>query len=66
MTNDGKVAHALEIEAGGKEFETDSIPPGGRASLKVDLEPGTYEWYCPVGDHKDRGMEGEIVVGGGS
>ena len=21
--------------------------------------------YCPVGDHRDRGMEGTIIVGGG-
>lgn len=28
-------------------------------------EPGEYTWYCPVGGHKDEGMEGKITVAGG-
>ena len=33
--------------------------------LKVDLDkPGRYVWYCPVGDHRERGMKGTITVKG--
>ena len=35
---------------------------GGKASVTADLEAGTYEFYCPVGNHKDGGMEGTLTV----
>lgn len=67
IRNAGKIAHALEVEGPEGEVETKEIAPGGRATLKADLrKAGRYEWYCPVGDHKDRGMKGEITVGGGA
>lgn len=61
-TNDGDTDHALEIEGNGVEEETDTIGPGESASVTVDLEPGTYEMYCPIDGHRDQGMEGEISV----
>jgi len=65
--NKGTVTHALELEGHGVEAETDSIDPGDSATLKVDLEDsGSYELYCPVGDHEDRGMKGSVVVGSAS
>jgi uncharacterized cupredoxin-like copper-binding protein len=64
IENRGKVDHALEIELPDGEIDTDSIPPGESETIKADLEPGTYRWYCPLADHADRGMEGEIVVAG--
>ncbi len=36
--------------------------PGSSGTLTVDLKPGTYEFYCPVANHKEMGMEGEITV----
>ncbi len=66
--NTGQVAHALEIEGQGIEKETENIEPGQTAKLKVDLERGTYDLYCPVDGHKQRGMDGQIKVavrGGG-
>ena len=66
VENAGKVAHALEVEGPGGEVETDRIEPGTDATLKADLgKPGRYEWYCPIGDHRDRGMKDEITVAGG-
>jgi uncharacterized cupredoxin-like copper-binding protein len=63
VTNDGQTAHALEVEGPGEEVETEDIAPGESAQLTVDLgEPGTYEMYCPVDNHKEMGMEGEITV----
>ncbi|HEX2097708.1 MAG TPA: plastocyanin/azurin family copper-binding protein [Rubrobacteraceae bacterium] len=56
--------HALEIEGNGIEEETDDIEPGGSAELEVNLEPGTYELYCPVGNHEERGMVGTVTVRG--
>lgn len=63
-TNDGGVDHAFEIEGGGVEEETETVGPGESTSLTVDLEAGTYEMYCPIGNHRDLGMTGEVTVSG--
>jgi plastocyanin len=64
-TNDGQTTHSLEVEGNGIE-ETElpnDLAPGDSGELTVDLsKPGTYEWYCPIGNHRDLGMEGEITV----
>ena len=62
-TNDGGVDHSLEIEGNGVEEVTETIGPGESASVTVDLESGTYEMYCPIGNHRDLGMSGEVTVG---
>jgi plastocyanin len=65
--NEGEQLHALTVVAPAGEESTPEIQPGDTAALNVELpEPGEYVWYCPVGDHRDRGMEGTIVVAGGS
>jgi plastocyanin len=65
LTNDGENPHALEIEGEGVDESSDTIDAGDTTDLTVELEEGTYEIYCPVGDHKDRGMVGTLTVGGG-
>jgi plastocyanin len=66
VVNDGSVVHALEVEGPSGEVETANLEPGASADLEVDLsEPGEYEVYCPVGGHREQGMEGTITVGGG-
>jgi plastocyanin len=66
VRNDGKIVHALEVEGPGDETETDAIDPGKSATLTVDLsKAGTYEMYCPIGNHKAMGMEGKVIVAGG-
>ena len=65
LTNDGNAPHALEIEGNGVEEETDTIDAGDSTELTVDLEDGTYEIYCPVDGHRERGMEGTLTVGPG-
>jgi uncharacterized cupredoxin-like copper-binding protein len=64
--NSGNTVHALEIEGQDIEEETEEIQPGQSAELKVKLAAGTYELYCPVGGHKEEGMEGEVIVKEGS
>ena len=65
MKNDGQVTHSLEIEdvtpGHDQELEGD-VSPGQSGTLKVNLAPGKYEFYCPIDNHKQMGMEGEITV----
>lgn len=63
LVNRGETEHALEIHAPGGEVVTDRVAPGESATVTADLsETGTYELYCPVGDHRQRGMEGSVTV----
>ena len=65
MKNDGQVTHSLEIEnvTPGHDQELEGqVSPGQSGTLKADLKPGKYEFYCPVANHKEMGMVGEITV----
>jgi plastocyanin len=64
LKNDGQTTHSLEIEdVNGQDVELEGdVSPGQSGTLKANLAPGTYEFYCPVDDHKEMGMEGEITV----
>ena len=64
--NSGDTVHALEVEGQGIEEKTEEIQPGQNAKLEVELKAGTYELYCPVGGHKEEGMEGKLTVKEGS
>jgi uncharacterized cupredoxin-like copper-binding protein len=64
LKNDGQQTHSLEIEdvnGSDQEIEGD-VSPGQSGTLAVNLPPGKYEFYCPVSNHKEMGMEGEITV----
>src|SRR3954469_14423946 len=56
--NDGQVTHSLEIEnVNGQDQELEGdVSPGQSGTLKVNLPPGKYEFYCPVDNHKEMGM----------
>lgn len=59
------MTHSLEIEdvTPGHDQEIDGdVAPGQSRTLTVNLKPGHYEFYCPIANHKQMGMEGEITV----
>jgi uncharacterized cupredoxin-like copper-binding protein len=61
-TNDGTVPHALAVDAPAGQVRTRALRPGERAFMSIRLPPGTYKWYCPIGDHERRGMVGRVRV----
>jgi uncharacterized cupredoxin-like copper-binding protein len=62
--NRGKLSHVLEVEGPGSENETATIPPGESKDLELILRtPGKYELYCPLDDHKKKGMVATLIVG---
>ena len=65
VENAGAQQHALEVEGSGVEEETDALDPGADGTLTVTLKRGTYEVYCPLFDHRSRGMEATLAVAGG-
>jgi uncharacterized cupredoxin-like copper-binding protein len=64
VSNDGQTVHNLEVEGPNGEQELSSdLSPGQSGTLTIDMsKPGTYEFYCPVSNHREMGMEGEITV----
>ena len=62
FNNPSSVPHAVEIEGNGVEQETETVTGGEAPPIEVDLKPGTYEFYCPVGGHKEAGMKGTLTV----
>jgi plastocyanin len=61
LVNQSDIPHAVEVEGNGVEEESDTVT-GADTELTVDLEPGEYTYYCPVGDHRAQGMEGTLTV----
>ena len=59
--NPSSTPHAVEIEGNGVEKASDVVTSGD-TSFSVDLKPGEYTYYCPVGSHRDEGMEGKLTV----
>ena len=62
LTNDSSVPHNVEVEGNGVEKRSDTIS-GATTSVTLDLQPGSYEYYCAVPGHKQAGMEGTLTVG---
>ena len=62
VVNAADIAHGFEVEGQGIEEEIGEIAPGTTDSLTVELHAGEYVIYCPVGDHRQRGMTGTLTV----
>ena len=62
-TNTGTMAHTIGVR--GTDLVTDSIAPGGTATLDLSgLEPGEYTIYCDIPGHPESGMETPLTIGG--
>src|SRR5687767_5186097 len=66
IRNSGQRDHNFEIEGQGIEQKLPtSLKSGQSGTLEVDLRPGTYTVYCPVGNHaEEHGMTRQLTVSG--
>ena len=63
VKNDGQVGHDLVIDGPGVDDEKTPVFDGGKSeTLKVTLQPGTYEFYCSVPGHKQAGMDVKVKI----
>ena len=59
LDNQDSQRHTLVIDEAGFKIDAQG---GGSDSGTVDLEPGTYTYYCDVPGHRSAGMEGTLEV----
>jgi uncharacterized cupredoxin-like copper-binding protein len=63
IQNQGRYAHNLKISGPGVTSAGSSVMAGGQSgSLTVTLQKGTYQLWCGVPGHKDKGMLTSITV----
>jgi plastocyanin len=63
LHNSGVLGHDLIVERGGKQVGGTTVITGGNdASATVKLQPGSYTFFCDVGDHAQLGMKGTLTV----
>ena len=64
IQNQGRYPHNLTIEGPGVDRKASpTLSTGQSGSLTVALQKGSYELWCSVPGHKDRGMDIKITVG---
>ncbi len=67
LTNAGQFPHNVHIEGNGVSMDVKPDGPvagGENFSGTVNLQPGRYDIWCPVGNHRERGMVGTLTVAG--
>jgi LPXTG-motif cell wall-anchored protein len=67
LQNNGRFPHNVHIEGNGLSVDVKPDGPvaGGESfSGAVTLGPGTYQVWCPVGNHREQGMIGTLTVAG--
>lgn len=64
--NAGAKPHSIEVDGPGVSDQriSGTVAPGQSGDLTVTLQDGTYDMYCPVGNHRAMGMETRFTVGG--
>jgi plastocyanin len=63
VTNKGQFPHNLTIDGPGvKDQASPTLSPGSSGDVTVTLQKGTYEFYCSVDSHKDKGMDDKVQV----
>jgi plastocyanin len=61
LTNDASIPHDIGVKGNGVDEVSDTVTQGD-VSLTVELEPGTYTFYCSVPGHEAGGMKGTLTV----
>ncbi len=67
LQNAGQFPHNVHIEGNGVSMDVKPDGPvtGGQSFTgNVTLQPGRYDVWCPVGNHRDQGMVGVLTVAG--
>jgi uncharacterized cupredoxin-like copper-binding protein len=63
VANMGSFPHNVTFDGPGlHDKATDNISPGSSGELTVMLQKGTYDAYCSIDSHKQKGMDLSLKV----
>jgi plastocyanin len=61
--NPASISHDVKVEdSSGAELGGTDLVSQGDATATVDLQPGSYTFFCSVPGHREGGMEGTLTV----
>jgi len=61
--NRESIPHDVKVEdSSGQELGGTDLITSTTATATVDLQPGTYTFFCSVPGHREAGMEGTLTV----
>jgi plastocyanin len=61
--NKQSLQHDVAVaDSSGKVLGQTDLVSSGTSNATVDLQPGTYTFYCTVPGHKEAGLEGTLTV----
>jgi plastocyanin len=66
LRNASAMPHNIVFELPGGDVRlNEDLAPGETGTLEFTApsEPDAYVFYCPVGNHREQGMEGRMMVG---
>ncbi|HUF58697.1 MAG TPA: plastocyanin/azurin family copper-binding protein, partial [Actinomycetota bacterium] len=61
LTSEQAVEHTFVVEEA-SDAEVVAAAPGETSTGTIQLEPGTYTFYCDIPGHREAGMEGTLEV----
>ena len=63
FNNTQPLQHDVKVEdSSGQELGGTDLVSSGMATATVNLQPGTYTFFCSVPGHRQAGMEGTLTV----
>jgi plastocyanin len=63
FSNPASLSHDVKVEdSSGAELGGTDLVAQGDATATVDLQPGSYTFFCSVTGHREAGMEGTLTV----
>jgi plastocyanin len=62
MDNPSSLEHNISIAGRGVHEEGETVGEGARSTVRAELRPGKYDFYCSVPGHRQGGMEGTLTV----
>jgi plastocyanin len=62
MPNKSALPHDISVKGAGVDQHGKVVSQGGSSTVKIDLKPGKYTFYCSVPGHEAAGMKGTLTV----